>query len=150
MNITEKYKTQKAKVGDLLAIQQLLGSCQLPCEDITADKLEHYFVIREQEKIVAAIGLEKYNGYGLLRSLAVSNKYRNRGLGKLLVEKLESYAEERDVKELYLLTTSAASFFSELNYVRIDRGEAPAVIRQSEEFSTICPSSATLMRKEIY
>lgn len=149
MNITEKYKTQKAEVGDLLAIQQLLRSCQLPYEDITADKLEHYFVIRGQEEIVAVIGLEKYNSYGLLRSLAVSNAYRNRGLGKLLVEKLESYAEKGDVKALYLLTTSAASFFSELNYVRIDRDEAPAVIRRSEEFSNICPGSATLMRKEI-
>lgn len=149
MKIAEKDKVQKAEADDLLAIRQLLRSCQLPCDDITADKLEYYFVIREQEELIATIGLEEYKSCGLLRSLAVSKKYRNRGLGKLLVDKLESYANELDIKVLYLLTTSATSFFRELDYLQIDRDETPEEIRQSEEFSTICPSSATLMRKEI-
>lgn len=117
MNTSKQFYSEQARRNDLTAIQQLLNNCQLPQKDITTDLLEHFFVARKNNSIAGLIGLEKYGNYGLLRSLAVGEPYRGSGLGKQLVDHLEKYAVGIDIEELFLLTTTADSFFSRLGYV---------------------------------
>jgi amino-acid N-acetyltransferase len=136
MNVSDKYKLRKAHPYDRTAIVQLLKSHQLPYNDITPEKLSNYFMISTDNNPVGAIGLEKYKDSGLLRSLVVSEDHQNNGIGQLLVEKLEEHAKRQGVRKLYLLTTTAASFFNKLDYVEIARSNAPKESRQSEEF---CP-----------
>lgn len=149
MEISKNYRFRQARSEDLTVIQQLLKSNRLPFEDITPEHLEHYFLINGEQELIAAIGLEKYGHYGLLRSLAVRKDHQKNGLGRSLVNKLEDYAKNLNIEKMFLLTTTAESFFSKLDYKKISRKHAPESIQNSEEFSNICPDSAVVMTKKL-
>lgn len=100
-------------------------------------------------QIVECIALELASGDGLLRSLAVSPDRRGQGIGDALCERLERHARETGIVRLYLLTTTAEEFLQRRVALRIQRSEAPPVIRSTRELSTTCPASAVLMRKVI-
>ncbi len=70
------------------------------------------------------MGIEIYENVGLLRSLVVDNGCRKMGYGQQLAAKAEAWAYERSIKSLYLLTTTAAGFFSRLGYQVIPRDRA--------------------------
>ena len=53
------------------------------------------------------------------------------------------------VGDLYLLTTTAASFFTRLGFQPADRATAPAAIRASREFAEACPATAAFMRRSL-
>lgn len=139
----------KASPADESALKQLLETAELPNEDLTEDHLEHFFVIRNEDNVLGCVGLEIYKDTGLLRSLAVSKESRGQGLGKKLVRQIESYAREQGIKTLYLLTTTAEEYFGKHGYVVLSREEVPSPIQESEEFATLCPASAIVMRKSI-
>lgn len=127
----------------------LLAACQLPFEDLTAAHLPNFRVIREGDLVVAAGGLEIYGTAALLRSVAVAETHRGRNFGSQIVAHLEQFAGEKGVRELYLLTTTAAGFFARRGYREIARETVPAAIRQTGEFAHICPVSAVCMHKQL-
>ena len=134
-------------------IQTLLQAAQLPLEDLGPEKLQDFLVAREQrtngDKIVGLIGIQLFGQTGMLRSLVVAESTRGSGLGKMLVDELESSAIEARIRELWLLTNDADGYFVRHGYeVRI-RDDAPSTIRQTEEFSTLCPDTAFLLSKQL-
>jgi amino-acid N-acetyltransferase len=117
----------------------------LPIEDIsTSTKL---FSITKNSEIIGTIGIEFYNHVALLRSLAVAETYRSKGIGRKLVEHIEKFAKLNDAKELILLTTTASDYFIKKAYQIIERNAVPEEIKKSSEFSSTCPSSAVIMKK---
>jgi amino-acid N-acetyltransferase len=74
---------------------------------------------------------------------------RGRGLGTALCAALERRVAERDVTDLYLLTTTAAEFFADRGYERIDRVEAPPAVRATREFDALCSDAAVAMRRPL-
>jgi amino-acid N-acetyltransferase len=50
---------------------------------------------------------------------------------------------------LFLLTTTAREFFLKENYTLVDRNSVPLSIKETSEFTGLCPSSATVMRKQL-
>jgi amino-acid N-acetyltransferase len=125
----------------------LLKKNDLPTIDIT-DKT-NLFVMLEENEVVAVVGLEAHDHDGLLRSLCVSEAKRNTGLGAELVEFIEKYAPTQNVHCLFLLTTTASDFFSKRGYEEINRNKVPQPIQETSEFSSICPSTAIVMRKRL-
>jgi amino-acid N-acetyltransferase len=95
------------------------------------------------------IGLESFENLGLLRSLVVSRAARGSGIGAALVAALEAVCRELGVRELWLLTIDADAFFAKLGYVTRSRDAAPEAIRNTAEFSGLCPGDAVLMSKEL-
>lgn len=95
------------------------------------------------------IGLEHYDGAGLLRSMVVHPAYRNRQIAERLVQQLEETASFSGITALYLLTETAEKYFSRKGYQTITRSEVPPLLMQSSEFSHVCPASATVMKKEL-
>jgi amino-acid N-acetyltransferase len=93
--------------------------------------------------------LEILGEVGLLRSLAVSDAYRGRGIGTRLTEKAEDYARSQGIAALYLLTTTVPDYFTRLGYVRTDRDAAPGVLQDTDEFKSLCPDSAVCLVKEL-
>jgi amino-acid N-acetyltransferase len=131
------------------AVKRLLGEAKLPAADLTEAHLRHFLVHGTEEAPDAVVGLELYPPVALLRSLAVTAGSRRHGVGSSLLADAERYARSQRVNEIYLLTDTAERFFARAGYERVARESAPAAIRGTEEFSTVCPASAALMRKRL-
>jgi amino-acid N-acetyltransferase len=136
----------QAHAHDLGPIHTLLASASLPYEDVTEELLQDFLVVRS-ESLIGVVGFERYQDVALLRSLAVAKEFGGRGLGQKLVAAAEKRAAEKQVKSLFLLTTTADRFFERLGYRRVPRDEAPPTIRNSNQFASLCPASAVLMVK---
>lgn len=131
------------------AVLYLLHTANLPTDDITDEHLHNFWGYVADGKVIGVVGLEPFSGTGLLRSLTVDPTQRGQGLGKQLVQHVEQMALGMRIRELYLLTDSAQEFFENLGYARVNRQNAPAEIRNSREFTELCPSSSLLMKKSL-
>ncbi|MCG3209933.1 MAG: Amino-acid acetyltransferase [Anaerolineae bacterium] len=137
-----------ASQADAVAIKHLLAQADLPSEDFAAH-LTHFRLAKNDGELAGVIGLEPFGEAGLLRSLVAAPAYRGQGLGQALVEQVTGYARSLGVRELYLLTTTAADFFPRLGFRVIDRASVPPAIQTTAEFASICPSTAVCMSKRI-
>jgi len=129
-------------------VRKLLLEADLTTEDLP-ESLDHFFGCGERSAPGGVVGLELYGPYALLRSLAVAAASRHRGCGKALVAAAEEHARGKAVESIFLLTETAETFFRRLGYQVADRGAAPGPIRQTREFSELCPDSATFMMKNL-
>jgi amino-acid N-acetyltransferase len=127
----------------------LLEAEGLPASDLTEAHLEHFFFTGTDGVPSALVGLEIYGEDGLLRSLVVSSAARTQGLGSALVRHAEEYAASCHVRALYLLTTTAESYFEHRGYRRVDRAQAPPAIQSTREFASLCPTSSAFMIKRL-
>lgn len=100
-----------APTGDEPWIRQLLTLCGLPHEDLPPEHLSHFWVIKEKGEILGTVGMEIHGRSALLRSLAVDPPFRKRGFASELRKRAEEFAASLNIKELYLLTMTAESFF---------------------------------------
>ncbi len=147
--ISSPLTLRQAIPGDWRAVQDLLLTADLPVDDLGPDKLSRFLIAEDDKVTVGLIGLEVLGTVGLLRSLVVARSARSTGLGGKLVGALESAAEAAGIAELWLLTIDAERFFQRHNFEIVDRTVAPDEIRQTGEFSTLCPDTAYLMRKSL-
>jgi len=131
------------------SVVALLEAEGLPASDLTEAHLQHFFFTGTDGAPSALVGLEFYGQDALLRSLVVSAVARTQGLGSALVLHAEEYAAAHQVRALYLLTTTAESYFEHRGYRRIDRAEAPSAIQSTREFASICPASSAFMIKRL-
>lgn len=138
-----------ARASDLPDVVRLLDVAKLPRQDVTAALLEHYLLVRRGVALVGVIGLEPLGRVGLLRSLAVAEDERGRGLGIALTHALERRARDLGIADLYLLTTTAERFFSKLGYRRVPRTGAPTAIQGTREYRELCADSSVCMVKRI-
>lgn len=138
-----------ARDDDRGRIIALLGTASLPTSDLAEQPLEHFIVAEEQGSVVGCVGAEVFGRVALLRSLVVARSHRGRRLAERLVDKLETELAATGVADVWLLTIDADGFFSRLGYVSRSRDAAPEAIRKTEEFSSLCPGSAILMRNAL-
>lgn len=111
--------------------------------------MEHFFFAGSDGSPTALVGLEFHGTDALLRSLVVGESARSKGLGSALVEHAEQYAASKNVRSIYLLTTTAEAFFKRLGYERIERSQAPTSIERTREFADLCPASSAFMVKSL-
>ena len=130
-------------------VMNLLALCALPNSDLSEKKLQHFFGCGEEANPGGVVGVELHGDVALLRSLAVEKNSRGKGCGKRLVQEVEKYAAQSGVKRLYLLTTTAETFFGALGYKKVERDSVPEAIRNTTEFSTLCSASAPVMAKDL-
>ena len=128
---------------------QLLESAALPTSDLTDDHMEDFFYVGPAGAPIGIVGVQFYGTDALLRSLVVLPAHRAQGVGQRLVERAEQHARQRGAVTLYLLTTTAESFFRSRDYVAIPRGDAPPAIRSTPEFASLCPASSAFMSKRL-
>jgi amino-acid N-acetyltransferase len=127
----------------------LLQAQGLPVSDITDEHLDHFFFIGSDGSPTGLVGVEIYGTDALLRSLVIAENARTLGIGSALVQCAEDYATSRHVGALYLLTTTAESFFERRGYRRLDRAQAPRSIQSTPEFESLCPASSAFMIKRL-
>ena len=134
-----------ATTADLRAIVELLKASSLPTVGV-AESLSGFIVAEQGDDIVGVVGVESCrNGFGLLRSAAVADKWRGHGVGRRLVERAIADAEAKGFGALYLLTTTAEHYFPSFGFEKVDRDAVPPEIKATEEFTSACPASATVM-----
>lgn len=141
-------RVQRLAEGDARSIRVLLEESKLPTGDLEGNSI-YFLGCRDGQGLAGLVGLELYGSVGLLRSLAVRAGLRGQGMGKRLVGAAEEVAVGQGVRDLYLLTTTAADFFAAGGYSRSDRAEAPEAIKGTKEFAALCPASAAFMVKHI-
>lgn len=134
-----------ATSADLPDILALLRRNKLPPDGL-AEHVATTLVATENGRLVGCAAVELYRPSALLRSVAVDAACRGRGLGKRLTAAALELARARGIETVYLLTTTAAGFFPTFGFEMIDRNDVAPQVRQSAEFTTACPSTATVMR----
>jgi len=140
---------RQARAVDWDAISALLAASGLPTSDLGADKLGAFLVAEDGGELAGLIGLQIFGTTGLLRSLVVAPKARRAGLGGKLVGALESAAQTAGIRDLWLLTIDAQRFFERQGFTIVERERVPDSIRDTDEFTGLCPSSAFLMHKSL-
>ncbi|MFK5856434.1 MAG: arsenic resistance N-acetyltransferase ArsN2 [Bacteroidota bacterium] len=134
--------------SDIEKVKTLLVENNLPVNDI--DKIAvQLFVVKAKNKIIGVIGIENYSTIGLLRSLAVSDNYKNLKIGAELVDYIIGYCSTNKMQELYLLTTTAEKYFVKFGFNIMERENIPDLIKKTSQFADICPASAIIMKKHL-
>ena len=137
-----------ATASDLPAIHDLLESVSLSAMGVDAGAVGAYVVTEQAGTIVGVAGLETHGRFGLLRSVAVEAAHRDRGLARELVENRLRHADEAGLETVYLLTETSEAYFAKRGFRSVAREEVPESIRESAEYSCLCPESAVVMRRD--
>jgi amino-acid N-acetyltransferase len=148
MSLPISHRVVPAAREDLPEIRELLAAGGLSADGLD-DFIDTTLISRSRGKIIGCAALEIYGPAALLRSVAVDVGWQARGLGAELAEKAIRLAQSRGVNEMFLLTTTAADYFARHGFARCARDDAPAAMRQSVEFTTLCPASAVCMRRSV-
>ena len=133
-----------ARPEDLAPALALLETAGLPLGGVQ-EWFDRFVVAEHGGAIIGVAGLEVYGTDGLLRSVAVSDDWRGRGLGGALTEEILSRSAREGISAIYLLTETAEGFFPRYGFRRIGREEASEEVRASAEFRDLCPASAAVM-----
>jgi len=125
----------------------LLQAQGLPVSDINEDTL--LYLLWNEQRVVGTAGIDIFEDCALLRSVSVIKEEQGKGFGRVINEEMEKFAKESGINCLYLLTTTAKDFFDKQGYCTIRREEAPPAVKETAEFTSLCPSSAVVMKKRI-
>lgn len=139
---------EAATQRDLPAVRQLLERQRLPLDGVDAH-VGTMVVARDGARLVGAAALELYGDDALLRSVVVDPDFQGRRLGHRLTESALEAAGRYGVVDVFLLTTTAETFFPRFGFEQISRAQVPASVQASVEFQSACPASAVAMRKRL-
>jgi arsenate reductase len=134
-----------ATPDDVPAVLALLEHNHLPVDGLR-EHIATTLVARRDGRIVGSAALEPYADGVLLRSVAVAPELQRQGVGYELTSAALRFATELRAPAVYLLTTTAERYFPRFGFERIGRGEVPASVQTSVEFTSACPASAVVMR----
>lgn len=137
-----------ARPEDVDDVLGLLAEHHLPPDGLR-EHVGTILVARQDGRIVGSAALEIYSDGALLRSVAVAPAWQRHRLGRELTEAAILLAQERHAPAIYLLTTTAAQYFQRFGFEQIARADVPASVQTSVEFTSACPSTATVMRKRL-
>jgi len=106
-----------------------------PVESII-EHIRNFFVAEYQGRLIGCCAVAFYTvKLAEIRSLAVVDQFRGKGIGGLLVRKAESVLTEEGVKEVFVLTLSPG-FFTKMGYKEIEKEYFPQKIWRD---CTNCP-----------
>ena len=139
---------RSATPNDVAAVERLLLENKLPTVGVK-DAIGEFLVARSGDDVIGVVGMEYCCNYGLLRSTAVAPEWRGKGIARQLVERIIARAESRGIHALYLLTTTAETYFPTFGFRETKRESVPADVQGTDEFKSACPASATVMSLEL-
>lgn len=132
-----------AEADDWAAIADLLTKYDLPLDGVEQHLRDFLVAVAPDGGLAGVVGLEHYGSVGLLRSLAVATPGMR--LGERLTRAVLTVARAHGMRQVVLLTTTAAGYFPRFGFRPIARDAAPLAVRASAEFQGACPDSAVVM-----
>ena len=133
-----------AVTQDLVQIENLLKKYNLPVNDIS-EYIDNFVISEEENKIIGVGGYETHEEIALIRSIAVAQEFRGKSIGVNIYYLLEKKIKHIGIKEVYLLTETAADYFKKLGFTIKERTNTPKAVMQTKQFKEICPSTAIVM-----
>lgn len=130
--------------GDDPDLKAALTDAHLPTDDIEDDGRTFFKAFSSDDRIVGFSGIERCGDHFLLRSVVLLPDHRGQRLGGVLVE--QTLARLDRGGGVFLATTGAAPFFARLGFSEVQRDGVPTAVLATRQLSSICPSSATIMR----
>jgi amino-acid N-acetyltransferase len=143
------FRIVSAEASQLEPIRHLLSVAALPLDGLEEQFPDAYAVALRGAELVGVAGVEQYGADGLLRSVAVIPAARGSGIGRALIHDRLEFARRRNLRSVWLLTTTAAELFETLGFSRLARSEVPAPLRESVEFAKACPESALCLTRSL-
>jgi len=147
--VTRRLLAIPLAVWEREGLKTALIKAGLPADDVEDPQLLFWRFESYQDIPAGFGGLEIYGSDALLRSVVTLPPLRQIGIGSGIVDILETEARARQCRAIYLLTTSQADFFAGLGYAPCARSDVPEPVRQSRQFTTLCPSTANAMVKRV-
>jgi amino-acid N-acetyltransferase len=148
--VTTTLHLRPAGEGDRPSVTSLLAQAKLAALDNAAQFGSQYVVALDPEGRIAGVaGLEIYGSDALLRSVAVAPSVRSNGLGRRLTEDRLAWAAAHRIRQAFLLTTDARTYWERFGFVEVGRSDAPPGIRSSTQWAGGCSATATSMRKAL-
>lgn len=144
---SKEYTIRAAVDSDLLAINKLLSENGLTTSGVR-ENLSN-FLVTECKEVVGVIGMEFAGQGAMLRSMAISQEVRKRGLATVLVNRSLKIARDAGMKSIYILTNTAEGFASRWGFYKIQRSEIPADLMESSALNSFCPSSSICMKLDL-
>ena len=126
-------------------LEQMLSSHQLCFNDVNEQGV-HLYGVSLKAKLVGYFGYELFDNQALFRSMIVVPEARNKGYGALIWRQAKEKLRDEGVNDVYLLTNTAAPFFSKQGFVEIARTSAPEPILATTEFKEFCPADSVCMK----
>jgi len=148
MGLSKQDLIVSLKRSNISDIEALLERCALPFSDCS-EHIQNFVGVIKSENLIAIGALQYVDSVALLRSIAVHPDSRGQGLASAITHHLIDQARSREVRQLYILTETAESYFSQFGFYSIPRKSAPVRIQATRQFESLCPSSAQLMRLDL-
>ncbi len=139
---------ERATPADGPVMLRLLSANALPIDGLL-DHLGTALVVRLGGRIIGCAALEVYADGALLRSVAVEAAQQGLGVGRAVTTAALDFATTLGASDIYLLTTTAETFFQKFAFEPIARDQVPPGVRSSVEFRSTCPASAIVMRYRV-
>lgn len=130
--------------ADFGPIALLLHACNLPNGDLNPAH-QQFLLAESGGLLVGCAAIERYDHYGLFRSLAVADSFRGLSIAATLLQQLIVQSSENGITILYLLTTGAADYFRRKGWKETCREMVAPAVGRSSEFASLCPASAVCM-----
>lgn len=130
--------------GNDAGLKAALTAAHLPTGDIEDHGRTFFRAQSSDGRAIGFLGVERCGDDFLLRSVVVLPDHRGQGLGSVLVERAVAGLDQAG--DVFLATTSAAPFFMRIGFSEVQRDSVPAAVLATRQLSSICPSSATIMK----
>ena len=137
-----------ASATDLIDIETMLVAASLPVEGV-ADHVTTFRVATRGGRVIGSAGVELYGDAGLLRSVVVRPDAQGQGVGAALTHEIVADVKRANVRELFLLTTTAPAYFQRLGFEQVSRQSVPSTLQASAELQGACPATAIVMRLDL-
>jgi N-acetylglutamate synthase-like GNAT family acetyltransferase len=125
-------KIEPATLADAQSIHELLTDCDLSILEVLEPGTV-YLIARLGEKVVGVCGLEFDGRSALLRSVAVDNGARGRGIAKALIDDALLELHRRGIRVLFLFSKDTGAYFENLGWVEVPVIEAADALRQAPQ-----------------
>ena len=132
--VLTKLQIKKAVITDTKAIHTLVNQFANKDEMLPRslneiyENIRDFYVCLENDKIIGVAALHiLWEDLAEIRSVAVSQNYQGKGIGKKLVNKCLIEAKTLGIKKVFALTYHPG-FFKELGFNDIDKNDLPQKI----------------------
>jgi N-acetylglutamate synthase-like GNAT family acetyltransferase len=121
---------RRAEPLDLPEVETLLKRADLPALD-PHPVLANLLVAEGDTGVVGAVALEVAGRSGLIRAIVVEEDRRGQGVGDELMRSLMARVAELSLKQLYVIASGGADFFSARGFAAAGPEALPAFVREA-------------------